>query len=533
MKTLMKTFFYTAIFALASAGTAAAQTATTPAPTNRAPAQQPTVARPTPTPTRPAAAAPTAAAVAEACGCEAGPLPAVVAVAAGVKMTPADFSEQTRQQVTQLQNEVVQARKNELNLQINSILLEAEAKKRGVSTTRLLEDEVVAKAVNPTEAEAQAYFEQNRARIDAQAGRRVEFAEVKENVLNFLRGERQQERAKQFSEQLRAANNVKVLAEATPPATAADRARVLATVNGRNITSGDVEDSLRPLVFAVQEQVYNLRRRDLEMKINDLLLEQEAQKRGVTARALLDTEVAAKSPVVTETQAQEFYNQNKERINGEFAQIKYQIIEYLQEQEKGKLTEALASRLRQGAGVQVFLTAPEPPVFDISTDDQPSKGSPTAAVTVVEFTDFECPSCAQSQPAVERLMAEYGDRVRFVVRDFPLSQHANAQKAAEAAEAAREQGKFWEYTSLLYRNQSALGVDKLKQYATTLGLDRAKFDAALDSGKFAEAVRRDMLDGQKVGVSGTPSFFINGRRTPERTYEGLKAAIDAALKTRK
>jgi protein-disulfide isomerase len=117
------------------------------------------------------------------------------------------------------------------------------------------------------------------------------------------------------------------------------------------------------------------------------------------------------------------------------------------------------------------------------------------------------------------------------VRDYPLSQHADALKAAEAAEAAREQGKYWEYTMLLYQNQSALGVDKLKEYATRVGLDRAKFDAALDSGKFAESVRRDMQDGDRVGVAGTPTVFVNGRRVERASYEDLKAAIEAALKT--
>jgi len=529
----MKTLIHTAALALALCGAAAAQGQTRAQGTRTTPA----AARPTPQTQKPAPAAtpaPTAAqtsATPDPCGCEPAPLPAVVASAGGVRLTPADFSPETQRQVEQLKQEVVEARKNELNLQINSILLEAEAKKRGTTTTKLLETEVVAKAVNPTEAEAQSYFEQNRAGIEQQTGRPVQFAEIKDQVMNYLRGQRQQERAKQFSEQLRAANDVKLLvAEARPPANAAERARVLATVNGRQITSGDVEESLLPLVAAVQQQVYQLRRRDLEMKINDMLLEREAQKRGITARALFEAEVTSKVPVVTEGQAQAFYNENKARINGDFAQIKYQIIEYLQEQEREKLNAALAQRLREGAGVQIFLAEPEPPTFKIDVADQPSKGNPNAAVTVVEFTDFQCPSCAQSHPVLERLMAEYGDRVRFVVRDFPLTQHADAQKAAEAAEAAREQGKYWEYAALLFKNQNALGVENLKQYATALGLDRAKFDAALDSGKYAEAVRRDLADGQKVGVSGTPSFFVNGRRTDERTYEGLKAVIEAALK---
>jgi len=131
---------------------------------------------------------------------------------------------------------------------------------------------------------------------------------------------------------------------------------------------------------------------------------------------------------------------------------------------------------------------------------------------------------------LDRLLAEYGDRLRLVVRDFPLEMHAEARKAAEAAEAAREQGKYWDFAAILFRNQSALKPEQLKQYAQVIGLDRAKFDAALDTGKFAEKVERDMLDGQRVGISGTPTFFVNGRRAKEFTYEGLKAAIEAALK---
>ncbi len=113
------------------------------------------------------------------------------------------------------------------------------------------------------------------------------------------------------------------------------------------------------------------------------------------------------------------------------------------------------------------------------------------------------------------------------MRDYPLTQHENAFKAAEAAEAAREQGKYWEYTAKLFANQSALGVDQLKQYATQVGLDRAKFDAALDSGKFKAQVERDILDGNKLNVRGTPSLFVNGRPVSDISYEGLKRAIDA------
>src|SRR5205085_5747265 len=171
-------------------------------------------------------------------------------------------------------------------------------------------------------------------------------------------------------------------------------------------------------------------------------------------------------------------------------------------------------------------------VFHIATDDQPSKGKADASVTVVEFTDYQCPSCAAAQPVLEKLITEYGDRVRFVVRDFPLQMHPEARKAAEAAEAARAQDKYWDFTAILFRNQSALKPEQLKQYAQVIGLDRAKFDAALDSSTFADKVDRDLIDGQKFGVTGTPTFFVNGRRAKDASYESLKAAIDEALKSR-
>ena len=459
------------------------------------------------------------------CGCEDKRVTDVLGVVNGVKITKQDLSPETRSRVEQLQREVVEARARELDLQIDSLLLEAEAKKRQVLPSQVLKDEVVAKVTEPTEAEAQKFYDENKARIKA------EFKDAKDDILRYLRYQRQQELARKLSERLRTAAQVRVLAKpSSPVANDADRARVLAEVNGKKITAGDIEMSLLPLIFSVQEQVYALRKHDLDLKINDTLLTAEAQKRKLTTRALLEAEVTAKVPPVTEAQAQEFYTQNKERISGEFAQTKDQIIKYMQEKREQEATLAFAEQLRRASAVQINLNAPESPVFQISTDDQPSKGNADAKVTIVEFTDFQCPSCAQQHPVLERLVSEFGNRVRLVVRDFPLSQHADAPKAAEAAEAAREQGKYWEYAALLFRNQSALDVNKLKQYATDLGLDRARFDAALDSRKFAEKVERDVIDGQKLGVNGTPTFYINGKRVSDRSYEALKATIEAALK---
>lgn len=457
------------------------------------------------------------------CWCESQVLPATLAIVNGVTITTRDIEKATAESVRKLQKQVVEARKRELDLLINSKLLAIEAKKRGVTTTKLLEKEVVAKVVPPTPAEVRAFYDQNKARISD------DFDSVKDDIIRYLTDERERTAARNFADGLRAASNTIVkIPLAMPPRNDSERALILATINNENIILGDVEDSLQPLIFDVQEQVYTLRKDELDLSINDTLLVQEAQKRKITTNALLEAEV--KPNPVTEEQARTFYEQNKERVSGDFAQTKESILAYLQQMELRRAERTFVEKLRAAASIQSFLKMPESPVFKISTNDQPSLGNAQAPVTIVAFTDYQCPSCAAIHPTLERLVKESGAKVRLVARDFPLSQHTEAFKAAEAAEAAREQGKYWEYVELLLQNQSSLTVEKLKSFATQLGLDRARFDAALDSRKFADAVQADVDDGNRLGLKETPSIFINGRRVTAKSYEELKEGVDAALK---
>jgi protein-disulfide isomerase len=463
----------------------------------------------------------------EDCGCDGKVPPDVIAIVNGVQVSSKEIDDAIKDRVQELQRQIIDARKRELDLQINTRLLEAEAKKRGIPTAKLIEVEITSKIAQPTEAEAQAFYDQNKSRIEGA------FKDVKADVIRYLLDQRRGELAATLAKRLRGEAKVSILVppeSVTPPATPADRARLLATVNGARITSGDIEDALLPAVSNVQDQVHELRKTQLDMKINDVLLEQEAQKRKITARALFEAEVLSKMKGATDADAQKFYQENKERITGEFAQLKDQIIQYLKQQEQQAVEKTFADGLRQAAAVKVMLAPPEAPVLNISVDDQPVKGIATAPVTIVEFTDFECPSCARTQPVLEEIVNEYSGKVRLVVRDFPLDQHTHALKAAEAAEAAREQGKYWEYTALMFKNQSALEVDKLKEYATQVGLDRKRFDLSLDSGKYSDKVQQDVQDGYRLGVNATPTVFINGRKMRERTPEFLKSVIDAALK---
>jgi protein-disulfide isomerase len=462
---------------------------------------------------------------ADDCGCDSKAPPDVVAIVNGVNVAIKDVDEPLKDRIQELQNQVIEARKRQLDLEINSRLLKAEAKRLGITADTLLDREVVQKVKTPPEAEARAFYDQNKSRIQG------EFDGIKDQIITYLQNQRQQDEAKKLADRLRVRALVKVLVVSVgPPETDADRARVFATVNGQRVTSGDVEDALKPLIFSVQEQIYDLRKQALDVKINDLLLAGEAKKRNVTAEGLFDAEVLPRVKPVTEADARKFYEENKSKVQGSFDQLQGQIVQYLQNREQGNAAAAYAEELRKAATVQVLLKLPEPPLFEIAIDDRPWRGGVNAPVTIIEFTDYECPSCAATQPVLEELVKEFGDKIKLVARSFPLDQHKHAFKAAEAAEAAREQGKYWEYIAVLFTNQKALEVDKLKEYASQLGLDRKKFDVALDSGKFSDHVKSDLAEGDKIGVDSTPTVFINGKRVRERTREALKTAIEAALK---
>jgi protein-disulfide isomerase len=166
----------------------------------------------------------------------------------------------------------------------------------------------------------------------------------------------------------------------------------------------------------------------------------------------------------------------------------------------------------------------------IAAADAPSFGPATARVTIVEFSDFQCPYCSRAANAVKQIKDKYGDKVHFVFRQFPLSFHQNAHLAAEAALAANAQGKFWEYHDKLFANQNALDRASLEKYAKEVGLKLPEFKKALDDKQFAAKADSDMKLGQEVAVSGTPTMFLNGKRVDNPTdFGGISKLIDQAL----
>lgn len=449
--------------------------------------------------------------------------PGTLAIINGQPIMVTDLDPQTRDIVEGFDKRMPELRKDALDARVNTLLLESEAQKRKVTTEQLMDAEVNNKIKDPTDAEIQAVYDANRQQIGG-----ADLATVRPQIIAYLRNQAAQKLADDLVTRLRASHKI---VPGTTDVNAANLtpSTVLATVDGRAITDGEFEERLKPFVYKLRYQIYESEMRALDLKINQQLLEAEAKRRNTTPEAVYKAEVESKAQEPTDAEVTKFYEANKSRIQGDLNSLKPDIIALLKNEQLNRLDAAFAQRLRSGIRMQIFPSEPQPPVLAISTGNSPARGDASAPVTIVEFTDFQCPSCAAMNPAVEDALKTYGNRVRLVVRDFPLSMHPNARKAAEAAFAANAQGKFFEYINILFKNQSALDNASLKKYASDLGLDRARFDAALDSGQYAAQVSHDVDDGEAYGVDATPTFFINGVVLRNVTPEGLRAAIDSAL----
>lgn len=448
--------------------------------------------------------------------------PVLLAVVNGQNVTTGEIDSRVRKEVETLNDRIAEARRQILELQINTLLLDAEAARRKLTGQQLYDNEVKRKLTEPSAAEIKKFIEDNQESIDQSDPKAM-----KKDVSAYLLGEKETRLSGEFVNRLRAA--IPVVKGADVNAATLSPATVLATVAGRTITAGMIDERLRPVVYKLRLNTYLMESQALDQAIYNLLLLAEANRRNLAPEELVRAEISDKTHQPTEVEISKFYAENQSSIKGGLDSVRSQIASYLQDQEQQKLESALAEKLRKQANIRVLLAEPEPLVQSISVDDDPVRGDANAPVTVVEFTDFQCPSCAAMQPILDEVLKSYGSKVRYVVRDFPLLAHANARKAAEAANAAKAQGKFFEYTSLLFKHQNALDVASLKKYASDLGLNRALFDTSLDSGQYAAEVRHDINDGEKYGVESTPTIFINGVALSVLSPEGLRAAIDKAL----
>ena len=291
-------------------------------------------------------------------------------------------------------------------------------------------------------------------------------------------------------------------------AVSAEPSRVIATIGSHPITQQEVDSHLKAQLTSIESQLYDLRRRAIQAMADDYLIDQAAKKADLSVSDYLKREVSDKAPIPSNADAKKFYDSHKSQITEPYDKVKAQLIGFLVQQADSDQRAKLLDSLRAGQTLKINL---KPPRFQVASAGHAELGPKDAPVTIVEFGDFQCPYCKKSEDSIKAVRTKYGDKVRLVYMDFPLSFHPNALPAAEASRCAGDQGKFWPFHDALFEAQPNIAPTDLKAAAAKLGLDKGQFDACLDQHKYENAVRADQAQGASLGVEGTPAFFINGR----------------------
>jgi protein-disulfide isomerase len=290
------------------------------------------------------------------------------------------------------------------------------------------------------------------------------------------------------------------------------REKALAEVGGEVITSQEIRDALGFELAQLEEQLYELKRQKLDELIDEKVLQLEAAHRDVTTEELIEAEVNQKVEPISDEETEVLYQANKDRFNGEVEDLRRQIRTFLENRQRQARRRIFLELLRADADVAVYLEPPEPYRAEVAVDGAPFRGSETARVTIVKFEDFHCPYCRRVQTTLAQLMLRYGEDLKVVHRDFPLDGiHPQARKAHEAARCATEQDQFWSYHDILFANPPTADEEELTAFAEETGLDMEAFGTCLESAAYKDAIQRDVDAGFKLGLSGTPAFFINGR----------------------
>jgi protein-disulfide isomerase len=282
----------------------------------------------------------------------------------------------------------------------------------------------------------------------------------------------------------------------------------LATVGGQPIYEQDLQPTLGAKLLQLRSQEYQAKNAALQDLIRQKLLEAEAQKRGVSVDKLQEQEVDSKVSAPSDGEVEGYYLAVRNQTTQPFEEVKPQLQTVVKTLKIQQARQAYADALRAKADIVVLLA---PPKVEVAYDAARVRGNPKAPVTIVEFSDYQCPYCKKVEGTLNDLLTKYNGQIKLAYRDFPMrTLHPQAQLAAEASRCAEEQGKFWEYHDALLTDQSKLDEAGLTATAQRLGLHEKSFQSCLVSGKFKAQVEQDVQDGTKAGVSGTPGFFING-----------------------
>lgn len=307
-------------------------------------------------------------------------------------------------------------------------------------------------------------------------------------------------------------------AASTNPASAVAAATdpVLAQVDGvpihRSNLDPKIEHELKSIENEAKQRSFHMLWAGVDEAINRNLMHKEASRRKMSLEDLRAEEIYAKAVEPTDDELRAAYDAYEEQIGVPFEMAAPILKRQMLEQRRNEQEQAFAERLRSAADVRHAVTVPDLPRFQVDAGDSPARGADGARVTLVEFSDFQCPYCGRARKMFEELATLYPNDLRIVFRDFPLRQHPRAQAAAEAAHCAYEQSKFWQYHDLLFDNPSDLEDADLDRYGEEVELDPTEFTACRQSDRPKAAVAANKMDAEKYGVEGTPAVFINGMK---------------------
>ncbi len=318
-------------------------------------------------------------------------------------------------------------------------------------------------------------------------------------------------------------------------------AGIVAEMKGNTITREELQSAAAEELAAVEMQSLQFQAQQereqhqiLENRLKAMLAEKlvdlEGSQQGLSTEELLDKEVRSKFEEPTQEEVEAFYEANEQQMNGPRVQMLPVIRRHLADLSREADYQAYIDQLTTKHAVVTYL---EPHRVDIATTGHPSHGPADAPVTIVEFSDFECPYCLGLLGTIRDIQQNYADEVRLVYRQFPLVDiHPYAQKAAEASLCAEQHGKFWEMHDLMFEDQTGLSIEALAEKALILGLDETEFLECLLTSESAERVKTDVKAGALAGVTGTPALFINGRALVGSVpYARIAEIIDEELKT--
>jgi protein-disulfide isomerase len=286
--------------------------------------------------------------------------------------------------------------------------------------------------------------------------------------------------------------------------TGQDPVQVVARVSGADLTLTDLKQLEGGKLLQAQYQYYLNERKALEELIDNRLLADEARKRNISLDQLLDTEVYKGVKDPTQDQLEVYYEGLDTQDS--FESVREDVLQHIRDLRRTKARAAFVEQLRKQAKINIMLM---PPSAHVDIAKAYTHGDSNAPVVLVEFADYQCPYCQKVNPQIQQLKKEYGDNLTVIFKDFPLPMHHGSEKAAEASRCAGEQGKFWEYHDVLFYSKE-IELDALKEHARVLKLDGDRFDTCLDSGAESAAVKKDLDEAKSLGLTGTPSFFVNG-----------------------